>query len=241
VTRLKCAAGLAEMECRKYKNAARYFLQASFDHCVCPDLVSPYTVAIYGGLCALGTFERQELHSKVLSSSSFKQFLELEPLLRDAIIYFHQSKYASCLTLLNELHDTFMLDMYLANHVSMLYTQIRNKALIQYFSPYSSVDLHKMAEAFNTDVNSLENELIALILDGLISARIDSHAKIMYARQIDQRGAVFKKAIEIGDAYVLRTKVTSFDTSYGRITSIKLGCIDEGSVTQQQHICNACV
>jgi hypothetical protein len=98
-----------------------------------------------------------------------------------------------------------------------------------------------MAEAFNTDVNSLENELIALILDGLISARIDSHAKIMYARQIDQRGAVFKKAIEIGDAYVLRTKVTSFDTSYGRITSIKLGCIDEGSVTQQQHICNACV
>lgn len=48
----------------------------------------------------------------------------------------------------------------------------------QYFSPYSSVDLHKMATAFNTDVASLENELIALILDGQISARIDSHDKV---------------------------------------------------------------
>lgn len=35
-----------------------------------------------------------------------------------------------------------------------------------------------MAEAFNTDISSLENELIALILDGMISARIDSHAKV---------------------------------------------------------------
>lgn len=36
-----------------------------------------------------------------------------------------------------------------------------------------------MAEAFNTDISSLENELIALILDGMISARIDSHAKVI--------------------------------------------------------------
>ena len=36
-----------------------------------------------------------------------------------------------------------------------------------------------MADAFNTDVNSLENELITLILNGMISARIDSHAKVL--------------------------------------------------------------
>lgn len=48
----------------------------------------------------------------------------------------------------------------------------------QYFSPYMSVDLHRMAAAFNTDVTSLENELTPLILDGQISARIDSHAKV---------------------------------------------------------------
>ena len=38
ISRLKCAAGLAEMEGRKYKNAARYFLQISFDHFQCADV-----------------------------------------------------------------------------------------------------------------------------------------------------------------------------------------------------------
>ena len=76
-----------------------------------------------------GKFYLCHIHDFV--TSSFKQFLELEPLLRDTIIHFHQSKYASCLKMLNELHDTFMLDQYLANHVASIYTQIRNKALIQ--------------------------------------------------------------------------------------------------------------
>ena len=34
-----------------------------------------------------------------------------------------------------------------------------------------------MAVAFNTNVSALEDELTHLILDGQISARIDSHAK----------------------------------------------------------------
>ena len=40
-TRLRCAAGLAEMENRKYKVAARLFLQASFEHCKCSDVRTP--------------------------------------------------------------------------------------------------------------------------------------------------------------------------------------------------------
>ncbi|KAI2585799.1 GPS1 isoform 8, partial [Pan troglodytes] len=55
--------------------------------------------------------------------------------------------------------------------------QIRNRALIQYFSPYVSADMHRMAAAFNTTVAALEDELTQLILEGLISARVDSHSK----------------------------------------------------------------
>ena len=36
-----------------------------------------------------------------------------------------------------------------------------------------------MASAFNTTVPTLEDELTQLILDGEISARIDSHAKVV--------------------------------------------------------------
>ncbi|XP_046352804.1 COP9 signalosome complex subunit 1-like isoform X2 [Haliotis cracherodii] len=205
-TKLRCAAGLADLATKKYKSAAKYFLQASFDHCDFPELLSAGNVATYGALCALASFDRQELQRNVLSSSSFKQFLELEPQLRDIIHKFYESKYASCLKLLDEIKDNLLLDMYLAQHVTTLYTQIRNRALCQYFSPYLSADMKKMAEAFNTTVPALEDELMQLILDGQINARIDSHNKILYAQDVDQRATTFQKAITMGKEYQRRTK-----------------------------------
>lgn len=38
LTKLKCAAGLADLATKKYKSAAKYFLQASFDHCDFPEV-----------------------------------------------------------------------------------------------------------------------------------------------------------------------------------------------------------
>ena len=38
LTKLKCAAGLAELAARKYKQAAKCFLLASFDHCDFPEV-----------------------------------------------------------------------------------------------------------------------------------------------------------------------------------------------------------
>lgn len=71
------------------------------------------------------------------------------------------------------------LDIHLHDHIETLYQKIRNKALIQYFSPFISVDLTAMATAFNTTVAPLEKELARLIMDGSISARIDSHNKVL--------------------------------------------------------------
>ncbi|XP_069397985.1 COP9 signalosome complex subunit 1 isoform X2 [Ovis canadensis] len=206
LTKLKCAAGLAELAARKYKQAAKCFLLASFDHCDFPELLSASNVAVYGGLCALATFDRQELQRNVISSSSFKLFLELEPQVRDIIFKFYESKYASCLKMLDEMKDNLLLDMYLAPHVRTLYTQIRNRALIQYFSPYVSADMRKMATAFNTTVAALEDELTQLILEGLINARIDSHSKILYARDVDQRSTTFEKSLLMGKEFQRRAK-----------------------------------
>lgn len=41
-TKLKCAAGLAELATKKYKTAAKYFLQASFDHCDFSEVKPPF-------------------------------------------------------------------------------------------------------------------------------------------------------------------------------------------------------
>lgn len=207
LTKLKCASGLAELAMKKYKSAAKHFLQSNLDHCDFPELLSPNNIAMYGGLCALATFDRHELQKNVIFSSSFKLFLELEPQLRDIILKFYESKYASCLKLLDEIKDNLLLDIYLAPHINNLYTQIRNRALIQYFSPYLSADMRKMATAFNRTVNALEDELMQLILDGQIQARIDSHNKILFAKDVDQRSTTFEKSLQMGKVYQRRTRM----------------------------------
>lgn len=206
LAKLKCASGLAELSQKHYKEAARHFLQVSFDNLDYSKVLAPSDIAIYGGICALATFDRQELHKKVLSSSSFKQFLELQPELRDIIVKFYASQYATCLNLLTKIKDNLLLDLFLSPHVNKLYSLIRNRALIQYFSPYVSADLNKMATSFNCTVRSLEDELTQLILDGQISARIDSGKKILYARDVDQRSTIYEKALEVGKEYERKTK-----------------------------------
>lgn len=101
---------------------------------------------------------------------------------------------------------------------------------VQYFSPYVSADMNKMAQAFNTTVAALEDELTQLILEGLINARIDSHSKVMhtpftksafqflrtshmlmcpqilYARDVDQRSTTFEKSLHMGKEFQRRAK-----------------------------------
>ena len=207
-TKLNCASGLAYLANRKYDMAARSFLLCNFDHFTndANEFLSVNNVAIYGALCALASFTRDQLYRMVITSNTFKLFLETEPQLRETLQRFYDSKYANCLSILDDLKDNFMLDLYLAQHVKTLYTSIRNRALIQYFSPYISAEMNKMAVAFNTNVKSLEDEIMQLILDGQIHARIDSHNKILYAKDIDPRTVTFEKAIQIGKECSLRSK-----------------------------------
>jgi len=202
VAKLKVCAGLANLYNRKYKMAARKLLETTFDlGNYFNETIAPQDVATVGGLCALATFDRSDLKKKVIDNAIFRNFLELTPELRELINDFYASRYASCLKVLDKIKARLQLDIHLHEHVEALYQKIRNKALIQYFSPFISVDLNTMAEAFNTNVAGLEKELSRLIMDGSIQARIDSHNKRLYARTTDQRSATFEKTIQMGDEY----------------------------------------
>ncbi|XP_058104811.1 COP9 signalosome complex subunit 1 [Magnolia sinica] len=199
VAKLRCAAGLAHLDAKKYKLAARKFLETG------PELgnnytevIAPQDVATYGGLCALASFDRTELKNKVIDNINFRNFLELVPEVRELIHDFYASRYASCLEYLENLKANLLLDIHLYDHVETLYNQIRHKAIIQYTHPFISVDLPTMASAFKTSVAGLEKELEALITDNQIQARIDSHNKILYARHADQRNATFQRALQTG-------------------------------------------
>ncbi|KAL5727644.1 COP9/signalosome complex subunit Csn1 [Ranunculus cassubicifolius] len=202
IAKLRCASGLAHLDNKKYKHAARKFLETPSElgnHYT--EVIAPQDVATYGGLCALASFDRTELKSKVIDNVNFRNFLELVPEIREVINDFYSSRYASCLQYLENLKANLLLDIHLHDHIETLYSQIRHKALIQYTHPFVSVDLNMMAAAFKTSVAGLEKELEALITDNQIQARIDSHSKILYARHADQRNATFQRVLKMGGEF----------------------------------------
>ncbi|CAJ0916573.1 5705_t:CDS:10 [Entrophospora sp. SA101] len=203
--KLKVAAALANLDNCKYKHAARSFLETSFEIASGPnnysEVISPNDIAVYGGLCALASFERAELKSKVIDNTEFKQFLELEPHIRELINSFYNSKYAVVLDILERWKNDYLLDIHLHYHVETLYDEIRKKALVQYFSPFLTIDMNKMAKSFVTNVTRLEKELAKLITENKIQARIDSHKKILCAKQQDQRSGIFYKSLKMGKEF----------------------------------------
>jgi len=200
--KLRCASGLAHLANKKYKLAAKKFLEVSSElNSTYSDVIAPQDVAIYGALCALASFDRSELKQKVMDSVSFRNLLELVPEVREMVQDFYSSRYASCLRTLDGLKAYLEYDLHLHDHIQSLSDQIHEKALIQYTIPFTSVVMENMAKAFNTDVVSLEKKLAALIAKNQIQARIDSHNKILYGRHANQRNITFQQALKVGDDY----------------------------------------
>jgi COP9 signalosome complex subunit 1 len=206
VSKIAVASALVNLEAKKYKVVAKKLLECdiSLDNDF-NDVISLQDIAIYTGLTALATFDRRELYN-LLDNSSFKNFLELVPQVRELIQDFYESRYTSALEVLDKLLPELVFDIHLREHVQTLYGKIRSKALIQYVSPFTSVDMNRMAKVFNTSVIDLEREVASLIQDKQIKARIDSHNKILYARMTDQRNITFQRVIDFGDTYINETE-----------------------------------
>lgn len=142
------------------------------------DIIAVEDIAFYGGFCALAEFSREELKDKVINNAKFRNFLELCPAVRELIHDFNASRYVSFLKGLKALQPRLLLDLHLHDHVEALVKNIRAKVMIQYFKPYSSVDLRAMAAATDMSVESLEEVVADLIGEKKMHARIDSHNKV---------------------------------------------------------------
>ncbi|CAF1114220.1 unnamed protein product [Adineta ricciae] len=198
-SRLKVYAGIAELATKRYKLAARHFLGVSFEHCsnYFQDLISPQTLIQYVCLCSLATFERSELHRLIIMSPNMKQYLELEPSVRDILLKFYETSYSTCLALMSQIEPILALDQYLVPHLRTLYYEIRHRIIITYFLPYKNASMTIMATQLNTTLDDLEDELVNLIRLGKIKARIDSKNKILYVADTDQRWHAYQHALTI--------------------------------------------
>lgn len=212
--KISTAMGLSQLHSGSYIEAANSFISTD------PNLGDSYNevlssndVAVYGGLCALASMDRNELQRRVLENSSFRNFLELEPHIRRAISFFCNSKFRPCLEILEAYRADYLLDIHLQRHVQTLYTRIRTKSIQQYLIPFSCVSLESMAKIFvlgtpadqtsQTESNStFVQELIGLIQDGTLDARIDLEKRVLVSSQGDKRTEVQEAVLDSLDTYV---------------------------------------
>lgn len=176
----KIVSGIALLGLNHYQEAAKNFLQADFSvpSSTYSHIASPNDIAVYGGLLALATMDRKDLQTRVLDNQSFRTFLEHESHIRKAISLFVNGRYSSCLSILESVRTDYMLDIHLQRHVPAIYAQIRSKSIVQYFVPFSCVTIDTMNEAFAQKEETIEQELVDMIREGTLKARLDGKNKV---------------------------------------------------------------
>ena len=211
--KLSAAQGLAHMAQRNYRAAALSFLECHpcmlqarpdepADDLSYNEVLTPNDIATYGALCALAALDRAELQSRVLSSASFRAYLELEPHLRRAVAAFVATRFADCLAALAAHRADYLCDVYLSRHYADLAARVRAKALVLYFSPFARVTLAELARAFHAESpDALVPELARLIERGALPARLDLEAGVLLKQRKDPRRQVYADALRAAEDY----------------------------------------
>jgi len=208
LTAVQASYGLAYMTQGKFKEAATAFAQVRHQDlgATFVDIMSPQDVAVYGVLCALASLERKQVQATMLDSATFRECLNMVPQIRDLAVDFCNCKYGVCLSALEKMKEALSLDVHLHAQVDTLCQQIRNKGMVQYFSPFLSVSLHSMAEAFNTSVDGIQSEVAALIGAKQLDAKIDSQQKVLYVRHTNLRKATYENALRVSEDFLDSTQ-----------------------------------
>jgi COP9 signalosome complex subunit 1 len=213
------AIGVAQLNSGNYRDAAESFLAVPFDLTLAGSVhnfdftryvASANDIAIYGGLTALATLDREQLSTRVLGGS-FRAFLELEPHMRKAISLFTTAKYRACLETLQRYYADWNLDIFLGSgvgsfrgsHVDHLLARIRQKSITSHLASYSQISLASLAETFpppnaangQAPGVAIEKELISLIQSANLPFRLDAVSGTLVAPSTDSRTTTHADAV----------------------------------------------
>lgn len=208
VPKINVVEGLVALANAKYKDAAKAFLEVpaslgiGYSH-----VASMNDIAWYVVLCALASFSRTELVNSLVKNADFAPVLELDPLLREMLFMFLDSRYSELFTLLQKQQCVLETDIYLINVLEEIYRHIRQHCILQYFTPYTTIELSKMATAFNTDPTSLQQELKCMVENGTLKGRLDTAKGRLVACKTNPRINVLNNVIRTTTQYEQTAKL----------------------------------
>ncbi|QRV84715.1 hypothetical protein RhiJN_12731 [Ceratobasidium sp. AG-Ba] len=158
-------------------------------------LVAPSDIAIYGTLTALATLTRSQIKASVVESDTFGYFIEHEPYIREIIDAYTTNNFKVVLDLL-ERHWASLTPLHPIRFA--LTSLIRDRALILYTTPFASIRLQRLADAFGLPLSEVEAHIVRLVKEGQVKGRVDAHEKVLFATVVDARADLFQKALKAG-------------------------------------------
>jgi COP9 signalosome complex subunit 1 len=197
-------------------------------------VLSAEDIALYGSLLGLASLDRDSLHTLVMEGA-FKARLELVPSVRDALRHYSLAEYGPCMSILQgTVRKDISLDIHLHPHVNTLLDMIRDRCIVQYFSPYSSVSLEKMGAVFGHDVVEMEKIVAKLIQNGAVEgvslgvgARINAIDKTL---SVFSASCVERKARRRARVKAAKMGVEFVRNAEGMI--MRVACFENGIVLQ---------
>lgn len=217
---INVATALEFLSQKNYEQSARMFLQVeasigtSYNN-----VISMNDIANFTCILALATFSRED-NLKLIESTAFKPFLELEVLSREALAAFHKRRYAECLKLLSSFKADLIADVYFSSHVGSLYELIKERSYLQFLSTFSKVPLARMATEFAVTPAEIETSLCNLIMQKkLTQVRIDMKNGLIVREPISVHESNYLKSIESGTAYCrqVNAALTHLALTYGNL------------------------
>ncbi len=207
-SKVKAASGVVALHDGLFKTAALKFLEVDFElGNQFNSTVSDEDIGLYGTICALATFSRQELRRHFVEKKAFlNNYTSLSPEVKTLALGFIHGKYESCLKQLEALKPRLLLDVHLSRYASSLTTMIAEKILVQYFAPYKAVSLTRMAAALGMSYAQLEASLASLIASGRIPARIDSQGQTLHRTSEDSRRRMVDRVVALTKAHTSAVK-----------------------------------
>jgi len=200
-SQVNACMGLYYLKHEKFSMACYHFLQATrlgnFS-----EILSKRDVGVYAALCALAVLKRDSLKEQLLDNFKIMGYLKRAPIIKRLANAMHDSKYNIVMKTLSDLMRDFRLDYYLHSVADSLVDLVRGKALVQYFEPFSSMNLTRMARDFGVELKHIEDELHKAILSGQVKAKIDlaNHTLIEY-QDVTDRHTILQNIVEQGEHF----------------------------------------
>ncbi|CAH7687217.1 26S proteasome subunit RPN7-domain-containing protein [Phakopsora pachyrhizi] len=196
--RLAIITGLCALRLGNYLKAANSFVKVSREAGL-NSKMQIVNIAVYSTLCALASYSRRQLKEKILDDPNFRSLLDAEPNYRNMVSLFRENKFNAVFQLLQNSMPAYLTDLYLPRRIERLLFLIQEKAIVQYFSPFSTASLTKASGIFGWSQEKLQERVIKSIQGKGLNAKLDLTNGVLMTVRRETRPELYQDAIQFAN------------------------------------------